>query len=123
MSTFDYSDFDLPIVEILPQTLSRLAQGSLVVLEAAPGAGKSTLVPLALLGQGWLGEQKVLMLEPRRIAARATAERMASLLGERVGETVGYQMRMERRVSSATRIIVVTEGILTRLLQDRKSVV
>lgn len=118
MSSFDYSVVDLPIVEILPEALLQLAHKNVLVLQAAPGAGKSSLVPLALLGQGWLGAQKILMLEPRRIAARATAERMAALLGERVGETVGYQMRMERRVSASTRIVVVTEGILTRMLQD-----
>jgi ATP-dependent helicase HrpB len=95
-----------------------LAQHQRVVLEAAPGAGKSTMVPLALLGQPWLGSQKILMLEPRRIAARATAERMAALLGEKVGETVGYRMRMESRISAKTRIEVVTEGVLTRMLQD-----
>ncbi|MDD2893434.1 MAG: ATP-dependent helicase HrpB, partial [Halothiobacillaceae bacterium] len=118
MLSFDYRVVDLPIVEILPEALLQLEHKNVLVLQAAPGAGKSSLVPLALLGQRWLGAQKILMLEPRRIAARATAERMASLLGQRVGETVGYQMRMERCVSAKTRILVVTEGILTRMLQD-----
>ncbi|OYY74923.1 MAG: ATP-dependent helicase HrpB [Gammaproteobacteria bacterium 28-57-27] len=118
MNAFDYAALDLPIVEILPKVLAQLAHKNVLVLEAAPGAGKSSLVPLALLGQNWLGAQKILLLEPRRIAARATAERMASLLGESVGETVGYQMRMERRISAKTRIVVVTEGVLTRMLQD-----
>jgi len=88
------------------------------VLQAPTGAGKSTLVPLALLQQPWVNGRKILMLEPRRLAARAVAARMASLLGERVGGTVGYRMRLDTRVSRATRIEVVTEGVLTRLLQE-----
>jgi ATP-dependent helicase HrpB len=88
------------------------------VLQAPTGAGKSTLVPLALLQQPWVSGRKILMLEPRRLAARAVAGRMASLLGERVGDTVGYRMRLDTRISRATRIEVVTEGVLTRLLQD-----
>jgi ATP-dependent helicase HrpB len=88
------------------------------VLQAPTGAGKSTLVPLALLQEPFVGQRKILMLEPRRLAARAVAARMASLLGERVGETVGYRMRLDTRVSRATRIEVVTEGVLTRLLQE-----
>ncbi len=88
------------------------------VLQAPTGAGKSTLVPLALLDEPIMAGGKILMLEPRRVAARAVAARMAQLLGERVGETVGYRMRMDTRVSRATRIEVVTEGVMTRLLQD-----
>jgi ATP-dependent helicase HrpB len=88
------------------------------VLQAPTGAGKSTLVPLALLQEGFVDARKILMLEPRRLAARAVAARMASLLGERVGDTVGYRMRLDTRVSRATRIEVVTEGVLTRLLQE-----
>jgi ATP-dependent helicase HrpB len=88
------------------------------VLQAPPGAGKSTLVPLALLAEAWLRGRKILLLEPRRLAARAVAQRMASLLGERVGDTVGYRMRLDTRVSRATRIEVVTEGVLTRMLQS-----
>ena len=88
------------------------------VLQAPTGAGKSTLVPLALLQEPFLDRRKILMLEPRRLAARAVAARMASLLGERVGDTVGYRMRLDTRVSRATRIEVVTEGVLTRLLQE-----
>lgn len=118
MPTVDIFTLALPIVDVLPKLQTALAQHPRVVLEAAPGAGKSTVVPLALLGQSWLGQQKILMLEPRRIAARATAERMAALLGEKVGETVGYRMRMESRISAKTRIEVVTEGVLTRMLQD-----
>ncbi len=88
------------------------------VLQAPTGAGKSTLVPLALLHDEFIGGRKILMLEPRRLAARAVAARMASLLGERIGDTVGYRMRLDTRVSRATRIEVVTEGVLTRLLQE-----
>ncbi|HEY4975295.1 MAG TPA: DEAD/DEAH box helicase, partial [Steroidobacteraceae bacterium] len=88
------------------------------VLQAPTGAGKSTLVPLALLRESFVDGRKILMLEPRRLAARAVAARMASLLGERVGDTVGYRMRLDTRVSRATRIEVVTEGVLTRLLQE-----
>jgi ATP-dependent helicase HrpB len=88
------------------------------VLHAPTGAGKSTLVPLALLHEAWVANRKILMLEPRRLAARAVAARMATLLGEPIGQTVGYRMRLDTRVSRATRIEVVTEGVLTRLLQE-----
>ena len=88
-----------------------------VLLQAPPGAGKSTIVPLALLASDGSAKRKILMLEPRRIAARAVAQRMAQLLGEPVGETVGFRTRLETRVSRDTRIEVVTEGILTRMLQ------
>ncbi len=115
---FDFEAIDLPLVPLLPRLREVLREPGVLVLEAAPGAGKSTLVPLALLGQPWLNDRRVLMLEPRRIAARAAAERMAALLGEPVGRTVGYRMRMERRISAATRIEVVTEGVLTRMLQE-----
>ncbi|GMV29830.1 MAG: ATP-dependent helicase HrpB [Rhodanobacteraceae bacterium] len=109
---------DFPIVEILPHLLATLSAGSRAVLEAPPGAGKTTQVPLALLEQPWLAGRKILLLEPRRIAARAAAEFMARQLGEEVGGTVGYRIRFEAKVSAATRIEVVTEGILTRLLQS-----
>ncbi len=107
-----------PIHEILPDLLSTLAAGSRAVLEAPPGAGKTTQVPLALLDAPWLQGRKILLLEPRRIAARAAAEFMARQLGEEVGATVGYRIRFEAKVTAATRIEVVTEGILTRLLQS-----
>ncbi|WP_395679936.1 ATP-dependent helicase HrpB [Dokdonella sp.] len=107
-----------PIDAILPELLAALANGTRLVLEAPPGAGKTTRVPPALLDADWLGGRKVLLLEPRRIAARAAAGFMAAQCGERVGETVGYRIRFESKVSAATRIEVVTEGILTRMIQD-----
>lgn len=108
----------LPIDEALPALRAALADRGIAVLQAPPGAGKSTAVPLALLDAPWMAGQKLLLLEPRRLAARAVAERMASTLGERAGETVGYRMRLETKVSRVTRIEVVTEGILTRLIQS-----
>ncbi|MEO1291982.1 MAG: ATP-dependent helicase HrpB [Pseudomonadota bacterium] len=108
----------LPIDDALPDLLKALRHGSRAVLQAPPGAGKTTKVPLALLSEPWAAEGTIVMLEPRRVAARAAAERMASLLGEPVGRTVGYRVRHESKVSAATRIEVVTEGILTRRLQS-----
>ena len=107
----------LPIDEVLPALRQALRERHEAVLEAPPGAGKTTRVPLALLNEPWLAGQKILMLEPRRLAARAAAERLASELGEKVGETVGYRIRLDSKVGPATRIEVVTEGILTRRLQ------
>ncbi|MCQ4322079.1 ATP-dependent helicase HrpB [Stutzerimonas stutzeri] len=108
----------LPIDEALPALRQALLTRDEAVLEAPPGAGKTTRVPLALLNEPWLAGQSILMLEPRRLAARAAAERLASELGEKVGETVGYRIRLESKVGPNTRIEVVTEGILARRLQD-----
>jgi ATP-dependent helicase HrpB len=108
----------LPIDEALPALLEALKNHPRVLLQAPPGAGKSTIVPLALLDNVWLGGKKILMLEPRRVAARAVANRMAQLWGESVGKTVGYRTRLDTRVGRDTRIEVVTEGILTRMLQE-----
>ena len=108
----------LPIDEVLPALREALATRHEAVLEAPPGAGKTTRVPLALLNEPWLAGQTILMLEPRRLAARAAAERLASELGEKVGDTVGYRIRLDSKVGPKTRIEVVTEGILTRRLQD-----
>ncbi len=107
-----------PIDELLPQIRDSLAAHPRLVLEAPPGAGKTTQVPPALLDAPWLGGQKIVMLEPRRVAARAAAHFMARQRGEDVGQTVGYRIRFENKVSAATRIEVVTEGILTRMIQD-----
>nr|WP_255656653.1 ATP-dependent helicase HrpB [Lysobacter lactosilyticus] len=103
---------------MLPEVRASLAAHPRLVLEAPPGAGKTTQVPLALLDEAWLGGRKILMLEPRRVAARAAAGFMAKQLGEAPGDTVGYRIRFESKVSARTRIEVVTEGILTRMLQD-----
>lgn len=108
----------LPIDAVLPALRQALNSRHEAVLEAPPGAGKTTRVPLALLEETWLAGQSILMLEPRRLAARAAAERLASELGEKVGQTVGYRIRLESRVGPDTRIEVVTEGILTRRLQQ-----
>ncbi len=110
-------DTGLPIVSVLDEIREQLAGGNTLIVHAPPGAGKSTLIPLALLDAPWVQQKKIIMLEPRRLAARTIADRMASLLGEQVGETVGYRIRFETRVSPGTRIEVVTEGILTRMLQ------
>ena len=107
-----------PISALIPQVLDVLRQHSRLVLEAPPGAGKTTQVPLALLDAPWLQGRKIILLEPRRVAARSAALFMARQLGEDVGGTVGYRIRFENRISSRTRIEVVTEGILTRMLQD-----
>ncbi len=111
----------LPIHAALADLMSALRSHGAAVLQAPPGAGKSTVVPLALLEEPWVAGRKLLVLEPRRLAARAVAERMAVTLGERVGERVGYRMRLDTRVSRATRIEVITEGVLTRRLQDDSS--
>jgi ATP-dependent helicase HrpB len=107
----------LPIDEVLAPLRAALAQHRNAVLVAPPGAGKSTVVPLVLLGEPWVRGGRIVVLEPRRLAARAVATRMAATLGERAGDTVGYRMRLETRVSTRTRIEVVTEGVFTRMLQ------
>jgi ATP-dependent helicase HrpB len=111
-------DTPLPIDAVLDQLSRTLTGHNAAVLVAPPGAGKTTRVPLALLDEPWLKGKKIIMLEPRRIAARASAERMAQTLGERVGETVGYRVRFGSKVSRATRIEVVTEGIFSRQILD-----
>ncbi len=108
---------DLPILAVTAELMRALDQAGSAVLEAPPGAGKSTVVPLLLLDEPWLAGRKILMLEPRRLAARAVATRLAATLGEAPGGRVGYRMRLESRISKATRIEVVTEGILARRLE------
>ncbi|MFX3634701.1 MAG: ATP-dependent helicase HrpB [Candidatus Pristimantibacillus sp.] len=108
----------LPIELVLPELLEALRRGNNAVLVAEPGAGKTTRVPLALLTEPWLQGRKIIMLEPRRLAARSAARFMAQMIGEQVGETVGYRVRLDTKVSARTRIEVVTEGVLTRMLQE-----
>lgn len=107
----------LPVLDILPQLRESLEKSPVVILQAPPGAGKSTLVPLELVDEPWLSEKKIVMLEPRRLAARAVAGRMASLCDLPIGDKIGYRIRFDTKVSDKTRIEVVTEGILTRLVQ------
>jgi hypothetical protein len=112
---------DLPIVAALPALSAALATIMRVIVEAPPGAGKSTLVPLHLLDADWTRGQRIVLLEPRRVAARAVAARMATLLGQPLGATVGFRTRLERVIGPHTRIEVITEGILTRTLQSDPS--
>lgn len=108
--------FQLPIDDVLDEISAALKTGNRLVLAAPPGAGKTTKVPLHLLGSDWLGDKKIIMLEPRRIAARRAAERMASMLGERMGDTVGVRSRLDTRIGPKTKIEVVTEGVFTNLV-------
>lgn len=109
---------DLPVTRILPQLDAAMNTHASAVLVAPPGAGKTTLVPLHFLTADWRGDGMIVLLEPRRLAARAAARRMAQLLGEEAGETVGYRMRLESKVSAKTRILVVTEGVFARMILD-----
>ncbi len=118
MRTFDTP---LPIDAALPHLTAALTQSNAAVLVAPPGAGKTTRVPLVLLEEEWALTKKILVLEPRRLAARAAAARMASTLGEQVGDTVGLRVRFGSKISKRTRIEVVTEGVFTRLVLDDPS--
>ncbi|MBL7930622.1 MAG: ATP-dependent helicase HrpB [Bacteroidia bacterium] len=116
--SFNPLDSNLPVVEIIPQVCEHLAKQNTLIVNAPPGAGKSTLLPLALLEEIWLQGKKIIMLEPRRLAAKTIAMRMASLLEEDTGERIGYRVRFETRVGNKTKLEVVTEGILTRMLHN-----
>ncbi len=116
--SFNPYTIDLPVTDIIEEVKLHLSNQSTLIVNAPPGAGKSTLLPLTLLDEPWLAGQKIIMLEPRRLAAKTIAMRMADLWGDKVGETIGYRVRFENRVSSSTRIEVVTEGILTRMLHS-----
>lgn len=109
---------DLPIEDVIPQIIAELRSGTRLVISAPPGAGKTTRVPLTLLEEHWTQGQRLILVEPRRIAARAAAERMAGTLGEKVGQTVGLRSRLDVRVSQATRIEVVTEGVFSRMIMS-----
>jgi len=115
---FDYNTIDLPVKDVIPQIQKELTESATLIVKAPPGAGKSTLLPLALMNEPWLEGKKILMLEPRRLAAKTIANRMADLLGEKVGESIGYRIRFESRISQQTKIEVLTEGILTRMIHD-----
>jgi ATP-dependent helicase HrpB len=115
---FDPFHINLPITEIIPNIRRHLNQGNTLIVNAPAGAGKSTLLPLATIDEPWMDGKKILMLEPRRLAAKAIAARMSDLLGEGLGQIVGYRIRFENRVSDKTRIEVLTEGILTRMIHN-----
>lgn len=116
--TFNPYNEKLPIVEVFDEVKACFLTQKTLVLTAPPGAGKSTLLPLALLNEPWLEGQKILVLEPRRLAAKGIAARMADLIGEKVGETIGYRIRFDIKISSQTKIEILTEGILSRMLQS-----
>lgn len=115
---FDPFHTGLPVTEIIPEVREQLSKNNTLIVNAPPGAGKSTLLPLALMDETWLQDKKIIMLEPRRLAAKTIALRMSQLIGEEVGQTIGYRIRFETRVSANTKIEIVTEGILTRMLQQ-----
>jgi ATP-dependent helicase HrpB len=115
---FDYHSIDLPIKDIIPEVKSLLDANNTLIVNAPPGAGKSTLLPLALLNEPFLEGKKILMLEPRRLAAKTIAWRMSDLIGENVGESIGFRIRFENQTSTKTKIEVVTEGILARMLHS-----
>ena len=118
MPDFDPSSFDLPVAEIIPAVKKSLSATPTLIIQAPPGAGKSTLLPLALLDEPWLAGKKILLLEPRRLATKSIAQRMANMLGEELGQTVGYRIRFDTCISASTRLEVITEGILTRMLHQ-----
>ena len=118
MPDFNPNLFDLPVAEIIPAVKKSLTATSSLIIQAPPGAGKSTLLPLALLHEPWLEGKKILLLEPRRLATKSIAQRMANMLGEELGQTVGYRIRFDTCISANTRLEVITEGILTRMLHQ-----
>lgn len=118
MPDFNPNRFDLPVAEIIPAVKKSLSATPTLIIQAPPGAGKSTLLPLALLDEPWLEGKKILLLEPRRLATKSIAQRMANMLGEELGQTVGYRIRFDTCISASTRLEVITEGILTRMLHQ-----
>lgn len=118
---FDYTQFNLPVAEAIPKVKKGLSEQNTLIIKAPTGAGKSTLLPISLLEEEWLQGKKIIMLEPRRLAAKTVAIRMADMIGEKAGETVGYRIRFEQKISDKTRLEVVTEGILTRLIHEDNS--
>jgi ATP-dependent helicase HrpB len=118
MSEFNPFSFDLPVAEIIPQVKNHLSTQNSLIIQAPPGAGKSTLLPLALLDESWLKGKMIIMLEPRRLATKSIAQRMSSMLEEDLGNKVGYRIRFESAISSQTRLEIITEGILTRMMHS-----
>jgi ATP-dependent helicase HrpB len=118
MPDFNPNRFDLPVAEIILAVKKSLSATPTLIVQAPPGAGKSTLLPLALLDEPWLAGKKILLLEPRRLATKSIAQRMANMLGEELGQTVGYRIRFDTCISASTRLEVITEGILTRMLHQ-----
>ena len=114
---FNFQNIHLPVTEVIPELIQKLSAQNTLILNAPPGAGKSTIIPPALLNAPFLNDKKIIMLEPRRLAAKTIALRIANLLGEEVGQTVGYRVRFDSCISKQTKIEIVTEGILTRMLQ------
>ncbi|MEN2282068.1 ATP-dependent helicase HrpB [Algoriphagus sp. SE2] len=121
LKDFNPNSFDLPVAEIIHQVKSQLSKANSLIIQAPPGAGKSTLLPLALLNEPWLQGKKILMLEPRRLATKSIAQRMAFMSNTKVGDLIGYRIRFESVVSKNTRLEVITEGILTRMLHSDNS--
>lgn len=119
--SFDPYKIDLPITEVIDEVKAHLTADNTLIVNAPPGAGKSTLLPLTLMQENWLKGQKILMLEPRRLAARTIASRMSELIGDQVGKRVGYRVRFDNKVSETTKIEVLTEGILTRMIHADNS--
>lgn len=119
--SFDPYKIDLPITEVIDEVKAHLTADNTLIVNAPPGAGKSTLLPLTLMQEDWLKGQKILMLEPRRLAARTIASRMSELIGDQVGKRVGYRVRFDNKVSESTKIEVLTEGILTRMIHADNS--
>ncbi len=118
VQNFDYNSFDLPVAEIISQVSQHLSKSNSLIIQAPPGAGKSTLLPLTLLNEPWLAGKKIIMLEPRRLATKTIAQRMADMSKTKIGDLIGYRIRFESMVSKNTQLEVITEGILTRMLHS-----
>jgi ATP-dependent helicase HrpB len=118
LKDFNYNSFDLPVSEIIPQVKAHFFTQSSLIIQAPPGAGKSTLLPLTFLEEPWLKGKKIIMLEPRRLATKSIAQRMAIMTNTQLGELIGYRIRFESAISKITRLEVITEGILTRMLHS-----